>query len=394
MPILCEPNPQADELAVSIGSDVQTADSLRVAARMLADDPRETLIVIGPETTTDEALAYAGVLRLDRPAVGVVLVRAEVDVDLFTRALQSGVREVVAIGDHAALRAACRRSREVSRRMLFGTAEAGADAVPEGGMITVFAPKGGCGKTMLAVNLGVVLARDTPHRVCVVDLNLGFGDVAINVQLDPVKTVLDALAMAGHLDTTGTASLLTHYQPRLDMLLAPVNPGEAERIPSALVAELLSSLKEMFDYIVIDTPPALTEHVLLAMDTSAHHVLITTPDVTALKNLRVTLDMLDLLSYPREIRSVVLNRSDSKVGLSTDDVERVLHAPIAAHVPSSRAVPLSVNKGTPITLANPKHPVSQAIAKLARQRLVRPQKAAAASANHSPDGGQTYRRPA
>ena len=126
----------------------------------------------------------------------------------------------------------------------------------------------------------------------------------------------------------------------------------------------------MFDYVVVDTPAQFSEHVLTAMDASAHHVLLTTPDVPALKNLRVTLDMLDLLSYPRQIRSIVLNRSDSKVGLSLDDVERVLRCPIAAHIPSSRAVPISINKGTPITLASPDHPVSQAIARFAQQRLL------------------------
>jgi pilus assembly protein CpaE len=125
----------------------------------------------------------------------------------------------------------------------------------------------------------------------------------------------------------------------------------------------------MFDYVVVDTPAQFSEHVLTAMDASAHHVLLTTPDVPALKNLRVTLDMLDLLSYPRQIRSVVVNRSDSKVGLSLEHVERVVRCPIVAQVPSSRAVPISINQGTPITLATPTHPVSQSISKFAKQRL-------------------------
>jgi pilus assembly protein CpaE len=105
------------------------------------------------------------------------------------------------------------------------------------------------------------------------------------------------------------------------------------------------------------------------MDASVRHVLLSTPDVPALKNLRVTQDMLDLLSYPRDARTIVLNRSDSNVGLSADDVERVLRAPIAAHIPSSRAVPLSINNGTPITLANRDHPVSRAIVRFAQQYL-------------------------
>jgi len=92
--------------------------------------------------------------------------------------------------------------------------------------------------------------------------------------------------------------------------------------------------------------------------------------VPALKNLRVTLDMLDLLSYPRQIRSIVVNRSDSKVGLSLEQVEQVVRCPISARVPSSRAVPISINKGTPITLDSPAHPVSHAIARFAQQRML------------------------
>jgi MinD-like ATPase involved in chromosome partitioning or flagellar assembly len=132
---------------------------------------------------------------------------------------------------------------------------------------------------------------------------------------------------------------------------------------------LLAVLRGMFDFVVVDTPAQFSEHVLSAMDASAHHVLLTTPDVPALKNLRVALDMLDLLSYPRQIRSVVVNRADSKVGLSLEDVERVVRCPIAAHVPSSRAVPISINRGTPITISTPAHPVSRSIARFARQRL-------------------------
>jgi MinD-like ATPase involved in chromosome partitioning or flagellar assembly len=176
--------------------------------------------------------------------------------------------------------------------------------------------------------------------------------------------------MAGHLDTTGAASLLTSYRPGLDMLLAPVAPGDAEKVPPSLVGELLSVLRGMFDYVVVDTPPQLSEHVLTALDASAHHVLVATPDLPALKNLRLTLDILDVLSYPRQIRCVVLNRSDTKVGLTTKDAEQAARSPIAGHIPSSRAVPVSINEGVPITLADPGHPVSQGITRFAERSLL------------------------
>jgi Flp pilus assembly CpaE family ATPase len=369
LPILCEPSSTAGELITGIDGEVRKADSLGAAAKLLDSDPNETLVVIGPRALTGDALAFSAALRLVRPAVGVILARREVDVTLLTQALQSGVREVVPVGDHAAMAAACRRSYEVSRRMLAPATE---DESTLGEIVTVFAAKGGCGKTTLAINLGVALAKQQAGRVCIVDLDLSFGDVAISVQLDPLRTIVDALPMAGHLDTSGAASLLTRYQPGLDMLLAPVTPGDAEKIPPRLVGELLAVLRGMYDFVVVDTPAAFTEHVLTAMDVSSQLVLLTTPDVPALKNLRVTLDMLDLLSYPRQIRSVAVNRSDSKVGLSLEHVERVVRCPIAAYIPSSRAVPISINKGVPITLDSPGHPVSQAVMKFAQQRLLKP----------------------
>jgi Flp pilus assembly CpaE family ATPase len=371
MTILCQPAEWPGDLSSSIGTDVFKVDDLGAALRALSNDPAEDLVVVGPEADTGEALRFTAHLRLERPTAGVILVRAYVDVALLTQALRAGVREVVTAGDGPALAAACERSRSLSRQV---RAELHAPDDPEpaqqGKVITVFAAKGGCGKTTIAINLAAALAADEVHRVCVVDLDLSFGDVAISVQLDPVRTISDALTMSGHVDTTGAASLLTSYRPGLDMLLAPVTPGDAEKVPAALVGELLAVLRGMYDFVVVDTPAQFSEHVLTAMDISDHHVLLTTPDTPAMKNLRIALDMLDLLSYSRDIRSVVVNRSDSKVGLSLNDVERVVRSEISAHVPSSRNVPISINKGTPIVIGTPNHPVSQAIARFARERLL------------------------
>ena len=369
MTILCDPNPTATDVHFAPGGALRHAEGLREAARLLDEDPAELLVVIGANVPSGEALRFAEALRRARPAAGAVLIRSQLDVAMLTEALRAGVREVVPSGDPAALEAACRRSLEVSQG-LHATAgpEPAVEASRDGRIVTVFAAKGGCGKTTLAINLSVALAKES-RRVCLVDLDLAFGDVAISVQANPSRTIIDAVRMAGHLDTTGAASLLTRYRPELDLLLAPVTPGDAEKIPPPLVRELLTVLRGMYDYVVVDTPAQFSEHVLIAMDASAHHVLLTTPDVPALKNLRVTLDTFDMLSYPADIRSIVLNRSDAKVGLTAEDVARVARTPIAAQVPSSREVPVSINKGTPIVLDNPAHPVSQAISRFARERL-------------------------
>ena len=368
MTIVCRPG---DELIAVLGDDVLPVDRLDDAHRALMDDPAEDLVVVGPRIAADEALGFAAHLRLERPTTGVILVREHVDVALLTEALRAGVREVVSAGDIASLVAACERSRALSERARSELRSADdADPAQRGKVVTVFAAKGGCGKTTIAVNLAAALSTVEDQQVCLVDLDLAFGDVAISVQLDPVRTISDALPMSGHLDTTGAASLLTTYRPGLEMLLAPVTPGDAEKIPAGLVGELLTVLRGMFDFVVVDTPAQFSEHVLTAMDLSDHHVLLTTPDTPALKNLRITLDMLDLLSYSHDIRSVVVNRSDSKVGLSTGDVERVVRSPLDVQVPSSRSVPISINQGTPIVIGTPNHPVSQAIVRFAHERLL------------------------
>src|SRR5712691_180416 len=160
MPILCEPAADSEELLADLGSEVRTADDLSAAAKLLDSDPAENLVVIGPRAGTEEALGFTSALRMVRPAVGVILVRDQMDVDLLNQALQSGVREVVQAGDHAALAAACRRSRDVSWRILAATTtERGGAATVDGKIITVFTAKGGVGKTMLAINLGVALVQ-------------------------------------------------------------------------------------------------------------------------------------------------------------------------------------------------------------------------------------------
>jgi pilus assembly protein CpaE len=373
MAILCATAAHsAHGLSASIGGEVRVVDGLPATQQALADRPEETLVVLGSEVETERALAFAAQQRLERPALGVVLLRDRLDVVTLTHALRAGVREVVQSHDLDGLADACRRSLELSERV---PAEPVGTEVPSGRIVTVFSTKGGCGKTTVATNLAVVLHAGG-KRVCLVDLDLAFGDVAISLQLNPERTVVDAVAMGNHMDSTGVSSLLTTWRPGLDCVLAPVVPGDAEKVPPGVVTELLRVLREMFDYVVVDTPAQFSEHVLAALDASHQHVLLTTPDVPALKNLRLTLDMLDLLSYERGSRAVILNRADSRVGLTVADVERVVKSQVSERVPSSRDVPASTNRGVPITAVQPNHPVSAALRRFA-QRCVLPAPASA-----------------
>jgi pilus assembly protein CpaE len=234
----------------------------------------------------------------------------------------------------------------------------------------VFSAKGGCGKTTLATNLAVALADRGRRQVCLVDLDLAFGDVAIALQLFPQHTIADAVPLLDDLDYSGLHALLTTHSPGLMTLVAPMEPSAASSISAALVTKVLTILRDHFDYVVVDTPPTLdNDQVLAAFDQSDLLALIATLDVPALKNLKLTLETLELLNFPKARTRVVLNRADSKVGLTVSEVEKSLHTPISLQVPSSRDVPAAINRGVPIMLDDPKHPVSVSIRAFAEQHL-------------------------
>ena len=350
----------AERFNYAVGGDIHRIDSHVGLMRGLEESPRENLVLIGPDIDMQSACDLSEAVRVLRADVGVILLRRRLDVAVLGQALRAGVREVITADDLTGLADAVRRSRELSQKM----AGQHDHAVQEGKVVTVFSAKGGVGKTTFSTNLGCYLAS-TGARVLLVDLDLAFGDVGISLQMLPQNSIIDLVQMAGHLDEQGLQSVVTRHESGLDAACAPAEPSDADRIPGQIIGELLKVAKRSYDFIVVDTPPAFTEHVLAAFDNSDLLVLIATLDIPAVKNLRLTLDTLDLLGSPREDRVIVLNRSDAKVGLRSEDVVAVIKQDIAVMVPNSTAVPASVNRGVPIVLDEPKHPVSIAIRELA-----------------------------
>lgn len=346
---------------------VHPVDGLAGVGGALEAEPDTQLVVLGPGIGLAEALEFAAYQRIHRPTLGVVLLRREVALDVLAEAIRAGVREVVPAGDAAALHVACERSLDISRQLGATVRPASGPASGRASLITVFAGKGGCGKSTVATNLAVTLAAGGSKRVLLMDLDLQFGDVAIMLQLNPERSIADAIPMAGRLDADGLRSLLTKYRPGVDALLAPAGPAEGDHVNRDLIMELVGVAREMFDFIVVDTPPYFSDQVLATLDLSDWFVLVVTPDLPTLKSVRVTQDMFDLLEYPAERRLALLNRADSQVGLSITEIEKAVGMPMSVLTPSSRDVPMSVNRGIPIAVDNPAHPVSRSIRELAER---------------------------
>lgn len=365
MPIIVESNRANADLFTSVtGSDSEVVGNLEELKRLLSESPDEYAIVIGPGVDLEAAAALADTLRVTRPSISVILIRRRVDTSVLAEALRSGMREVVDERDLTGLGAAVMRAQQVWQA-LSGSGASAAEA-DRGRVISVFSPKGGVGKTTLAVNVALALSQRGAHKVCIVDLDLAFGDVAITLQVFPARTMADAVHLESGLDFAVLEPLLTNYHDQLWALVAPVQPDAKDAIPASMVGRILNLLKSNFDYVVVDTSPSFDEYVLAAFDETDELMLVTTLDVPTLKNVKVAVETLDLLNFPRSQRHLVLNRADDKVGLSADKVESTLGMSIVGAIPTSSQVAHATNSGEPIVSAQPKHPVSQAITKLAR----------------------------
>ncbi|WP_051552242.1 AAA family ATPase [Nocardioides sp. URHA0020] len=330
--------------------------------RWLDEHPTEYVVVIGPSIPLEEALLLCERLRVTRPALSLVLVRPKLEAAMLTRAMAAGVREVVAVGDTAGLLGSVSRAEEL-HLALRGPGSAG----PSGRIVTVFSPKGGVGKTTLAVNLAVALSKGGTKQVCLVDLDLAFGDVAITLQLLPTHSIEHAIGSEMAVDLPLVQSLLTKHEASIMVLAPPNHPDVRERITALLVSRILGALRTGFDYIVVDTAPDFDEHTLTALDETDECVMVATLDLPTLKNVKIGLATLDSLAIAAGHHHVVLNHADEDTGLSIQQAEEILGRTIQVRMQSSIDVARSTNLGVPIMSSQPDHAVSNAIRGLAAQ---------------------------
>jgi pilus assembly protein CpaE len=217
-------------------------------------------------------------------------------------------------------------------------------------VFTVASSSGGCGKTFYATNLACYLASQTGQRVCLVDLDLQFGEVSTALHLRPRFTISDLLSR----EPVDDDDLDEHVQEYLEehelgfsVLAAPFSPADADMIAPKDVYKVMGSLRRHFDYIVVDTPAQLSEIVLAAFDHSTHVLCMVTLDLPSIRNMRVFLTTLQKLRISSDAIGVVLNKVEDDIGINISDVQDVLDNKIVSVLPYSREVMKSINKGTP-----------------------------------------------
>jgi pilus assembly protein CpaE len=236
----------------------------------------------------------------------------------------------------------------------------------EGRIITVFSPKGGTGKTVIATNLSAALAKTDGRRTLLLDLDLQFGDAAIMLGIEPEKTIFDLVSAPGELDPDKLAGYTTKHKSGVDILPAPLRPEDAELVTEAKLGRLIEVARLCYDAIVVDTSPFFHGPMLATLDRTDELLLVCSLDVPTLKNVRLALGTLEMLSFPPARIGIVLNRANTKVGMKQREVEAALEQKVRFEVPSDRAVPLTVNRGAAAVQSEPGSDFAKSIESMAK----------------------------
>jgi pilus assembly protein CpaE len=338
----------------------------QAAAELAAPDLAAVLHGTCMEAGGDTAVYFSvleaevGAIRRHTDAPVILLVPDAAAPSLVGAALAAGVADVLILPQMAETIAF---SIEKAR---FGFGRYAASAAgPRGEVVTVFSPKGGTGKTVLATNIGAYLARTGSVRVLLVDLDLQFGDAAIMLGLEPERTLSELVLAPGELDAGKLAGYTTRHPSGLAVLPAPLRPEEAELVGEQKLLEILEVARRAYDVVLVDTSPFFYGPMLATLEPTDHLLVVCGLDVPTLKNVRLSLRTLELLGFPADRLDLVLNRVSSKVGVTREDVEAALQTQVRFEIPNDPVVALAVNRGEPAVLADPDSPFADAVAEIA-----------------------------
>ncbi len=352
-------------LAEQLGTQPATFATIEsLEERMIPGEP--LLVIVGPSYSDSVGLARVERFLRDQRQAATVLVVENLSTETLQHALRAGVRDVVAEGDPGQLREAVGRMYDsmIARPPVAAPAPAPAQTTL-GEVVTVFSTKGGAGKSFIASNLAIVLARTSKRPVVLVDADLQFGDLAVMLKLTPQHTLVDAVSSINRLDEQLLKSLLVPHHSGLQVLCAPLEPAFADQVSAANLVRVVQLLRNFCEYVVIDTPAQFNEVVLAMLEESDHIVLVAGMDIPNIKNVKLGLQTLRLLNIPVTKLKLVLNRANSKVRLDVGEVERTLGIKADCLVPSDIVVPQSVNKGVPAVLDAPRSKVAKSLEQLA-----------------------------
>lgn len=340
------------------------------ALEVLTQDGPWDVLVAGPSEESGAGLRRLAQIRESDPTLGLLVAvngKEPADLGAFVRARPDEFLRVPA--GPAALRTALLAAADASserrgtgpREVVSSTEE---HPTRLGRIYTIGGPTGGCGKTTVAVNLAAMLGRSGTHKVVLVDLDVQFGEVTAALQLRPANTIYDVLFDSADQRASGAEvaeALATNLTPTpygFSVLPAPRDPVQGDMVSADDVVQLLASLRQTADYVIVDTPTGMREGALAALDMSDDIIVVSQVDVPGVANLRTYIGMLERLGVELQHQHVLLNKEMVESGITAHDAIELL-GPVAGTMPFDAAVLRALNEGRPLCATEPDHPVSR-----------------------------------
>jgi pilus assembly protein CpaE len=333
------------------------------------------------------------------PTVQVIMMSVQGENDYLRRSMLAGAREflIKPIGAdelYAAIRHVHRLQSTQRRYVPANTGGdqggGGGDSAGSGQMFAVYSPKGGVGVSSVAANLAVALRQLTGKKVALVDGNMTFGAIAVIMNLVSNKTIKDLADKTSELDKDLINDVLTTHASQVKILLSPPNPQLGELVTADHLRAILEALKKEFDFIVVDTQSSFQDRALTVLDLADRIVTLMTLEMPCIRNIKLFLEVAELLEYPSEKTVLVLNKADGRLGLRVENVEEHIQHKVTVQIPNAaHEMTLSINQGVPIVIDKRDHPTSKGIFQLAT--LLMNSRAAAAKGAEA-DKGQAGKK--
>ena len=369
--LIIDPHPEA---VTSLRRALNSSGTLEVVgdagfgpvASTWAHTLEPAIVIVSIEEPITRSLTTIQVLMRGNPRWTVVGLVNQFDREVFRRTVLAGARDVLLRNSSASdLQESLIQAHNADALRI---ASSGVDpGAPTGSIITLFGVKGGVGRTTLATNLAVALAQESSASVALVDLDVPFGDVALMLDIHPENDVLDALNDTVLDDLERLQKLLVRTPQGVHVLAAPLAPDDAGGLDSSRVGRLLTRLAALHQFVLVDTPGGLTELTAAALDVAELAMLVTTPEVAALRRTHACLRLLQGLEFSTSKLQLVLNRAESKTRVTAAEAIEALGHPVAWRVTNDYHTMQSSALGQPVVEAAPKSHIAKDIQLMARQ---------------------------
>ena len=367
----------AFEQTIEVGGAASSGEE----AIQMAMDLRPDVIVMDINMPGLDGIAAAELISQRLPTVAIIMMSVHGEAEQLRRSLQAGAREFLvkpfSSDEFSETIKRVYEREEARRHQIQATMPAAPAAEPESAeghqVVAVFSPKGGSGRTTIATNLAIAIRQVTQGKVAILDANLQFGDVGVLLNLNPKNRSIVDVADGPEPDQDLVESVLIEHSSGIRALLAPPTPEGADLISPAFLKTVVGHLRALHPWTVVDLAAGLNDHALAVMDAADQIVIMAALEITAIKNLRLFLEVADQLGYDRSRLRIVMNRADATQGIRLADVEGSIRRPIDGTIVSDgRLAVLAVNRGVPFVLSHPESPLSRDVMRLAQVLIGEP----------------------